>query len=146
MSIDGLLVSVAGVPDREIYGRVAAVQGLLVEVAGPVQEMSVGARLVVTGFGGASVGMEVVGFRGERALCLPFGSLEGVRLGAKAALLSASATVRPSSRLLGRVVNAFGAPIDGKGPIAPGPLERPLRAQPPPASERARVGQPVDLG
>ena len=31
----------------EIYGRVAAVQGLLVEIAGPIHEMSVGSRLLI---------------------------------------------------------------------------------------------------
>jgi flagellum-specific ATP synthase len=44
------------------------------------------------------------------------------------------------------VINAFGEPIDGKGPITPGPVERSLRASPPAASERMRVGGPVDLG
>jgi flagellum-specific ATP synthase len=146
MSVDGLIVSLDAIADREIYGRVAGVQGLLVEVAGPVQEMSVGARLKVSGFGGSTVQVEVVGFRGERALCLPFGSLEGVRMGARASLAAAAATVRPSAGMLGRVINAFGEPIDGKGPITPGPVERSLRASPPAASERMRVGGPVDLG
>ncbi|WP_075215489.1 flagellar protein export ATPase FliI [Mongoliimonas terrestris] len=144
--MDALVAALQGIPERQVYGRVAAVQGLLVEVAGPVQEMSVGARLGVTGFAGRTVGVEVVGFRGERALCLPFGSMEGVRLGAKATILSNAATMRPSAGWLGRVVNALGEPIDGKGPLEQGPLERPLRASPPAASERTRVGGPIDLG
>ena len=146
MSFDGLAAEIGRIRPLEVYGRVASVQGLLVEVAGPVHEMSVGCRLTVSGFGGAHVAMEVVGFRGDCALCLPFGSMEGVRLGAKASILSASATVRPSDAWLGRVVNAFGEPIDGKGPIRLGDEERPLRASPPQASERTRVGSPVDLG
>jgi flagellum-specific ATP synthase len=146
MSIDGLITEIEGIRDREIYGRVSAVQGLLVEVAGPVHDMSVGSRLSVTGFGGASVGVEVVGFRGERALCMPFASLEGVRLGAKASIVASSAAIRPSDAWLGRVINAFGEPIDGKGPIRAGREEKPLRAAPPAAAERARVGPPIDLG
>ena len=94
MSFDGLAAEIGRIRPLEVYGRVASVQGLLVEVAGPVHEMSVGCRLTVSGFGGAHVAMEVVGFRGDCALCLPFGSMEGVRLGAKASILSASATVR----------------------------------------------------
>lgn len=146
MTTDALIAALGGIRDLEVYGRVSAVQGLLVEVAGPVQEMSVGARLQVSGFGGSSVGMEVVGFKGDRALCMPFGSLEGVRLGAKAAIVADAMRVRPSDGWLGRVVNAFGDPIDGKGPIAHGALERTLRANPPAASERTRVGGPIDLG
>ncbi len=146
MSMEGLIAEIGAIRDLEVYGRVSSVQGLMVEVAGPVQEMSVGARLAVTGFSGATVGMEVVGFRGDKALCLPFGSMEGVRLGAKAAIVANAATVRPSDGWLGRVVNAFGEPIDGKGPIRAGATERPLRAMPPAASERTRVGAPIDLG
>jgi flagellum-specific ATP synthase len=146
MSIEATLASISALRDREIYGRVAAVQGLLVEVAGPVQEMSVGSRLCVSGFGGSSVEIEVVGFRGERALCMPFGALDGVRLGARATLAATAGTVRPSAAWLGRVVNAFGDPLDGKGPVPPGGTERPLRSAPPAASERARVGPPIDLG
>ncbi len=146
MSVEGLVAGIGGLPERQVYGRVAAVQGILVEVAGPVAEMSVGSRLTVSGFGGTTVAVEVVGFRGDRALCLPFGPLEGVRLGARAELAAASATLRPSDALLGRVIDAFGNPIDGRGPLRPGAVERPLRAPPPPASDRARVGGPIDLG
>lgn len=144
--MDGLISAIEGIRDREIFGRVAGVQGLLVEVAGPVQEMSVGSRLEVTGFGGRSVGVEVVGFRGERALCMPFGALDGVRLGAKATIIGEGATVRPTKAWLGRVLNAFGEPIDGKGPLPRGPVEQPIKASPPAASERARVGGTIDLG
>ena len=72
MTLDRLAAEIAALRPLEIYGRVAIVQGMLVEVAGPVQEMSVGARLSVSGFGGAQVPVEVVGFENERALCLPY--------------------------------------------------------------------------
>jgi flagellum-specific ATP synthase len=146
MSFDDLTSEIGRLRSLEVYGRVSSVQGLLVEVAGPVHEMGVGSRLTVSGFGGSQVAMEVVGFRGDCALCLPFASMEGVRLGAKATIVSASATVRPSASWLGRVVNAFGEPIDGKGPLHLGDEERLLRSSPPPASERTRVGEPIDLG
>src|SRR5690606_9241005 len=88
----------------------------------------------------------VVGFGGERALCMPFAGLEGVRMGCRAVLAARDALVHPSAGWLGRVVNALGQPIDGKGPLPSGGDPRRLRAAPPPASERARVGPPVDLG
>ncbi|MBS1182371.1 MAG: fliI [Proteobacteria bacterium] len=146
MTLDRLTAEIAALRPLEIYGRVASVQGMLVEVAGPVQEMSVGARLSVSGFGGAKVAIEVIGFRDGKALCLPFSSMEGVRLGAKAVISASSGAVRPSEGWLGRVVNAFGEPLDGKGPLPAGSREMPLRASPPLAAERARVGEPIDLG
>jgi flagellum-specific ATP synthase len=44
------------------------------------------------------------------------------------------------------VVNAMGEPIDGKGPLPPGPEPYPFRSSPPAAHTRKRVGAPLDLG
>ena len=54
--------------------------------------------------------------------------------------------MRPSPAWLGRVVNAMGEPIDGKGPLPAGPSPYPFRNPPPPAHARRRVGAPLDLG
>ncbi|GHB39500.1 flagellum-specific ATP synthase [Pseudovibrio japonicus] len=77
---------------------------------------------------------------------MPFGELGGVRHGSKAKLISRESIVHPSTAWLGRVVNALGEPIDGKGPLPFGSIPRKLRDSPPPAAERARVGGPIDLG
>ncbi len=131
----------------EIYGRVTAVQGLLVEVAGPIHEMSVGSRLLIDGGeDNSKVPAEVVGFREGHALCMPFSGLEGVRMGCKAVIKSRESVVHPGNQWLGRVVNALGEPIDGKGELSNGGVPRKLRSSPPPASERKRVGPPLDLG
>jgi len=130
----------------EYYGRVVSVQGLLVEIAGPLQVMSIGTLLTIESRNGRPVRCEVVGFRGDRALCLPFDELEGVHMGCKAVVGDAETTVQPCQAWLGRVVNAMGEPVDGKGPIAKGPSSYPLRNSPPPAHKRNRVGGPLDLG
>jgi flagellum-specific ATP synthase len=130
----------------EVYGRVAGVRGLMVEVAGPVHAMPVGARVVIETGLPKGVPCEVVGFAGDNALLMPFAPLEGVRRGCRALVSSAPASVRPSMGWLGRVVNAMGEPIDGKGPLPVGPSPYPFRGLPPPAHERKRVGSPLDLG
>lgn len=129
-----------------IYGRVAAVKGLMIEVAGPVHAMPVGARLTIeTGVNGG-VPCEVVGFAGENAVVMPFAAIEGVRRGCRAIVSQSGALVRPSNDWLGRVLNAHGQPVDGKGPIKPGHSPYPFRAPPPPAHARKRVGKALDLG
>ncbi len=77
---------------------------------------------------------------------MPFAALEGVRRGCRAVVSSMAAAVRPSRAWLGRVVNAMGEPIDGKGPLPAGPSPYPFRNPPPPAHARRRVGAPLDLG
>src|SRR6202049_3027583 len=129
-----------------IYGRVVGVRGLMVEIAGPIHAMSVGARIVIDTGGNRLIPSEVIGFSGSNAVVMPFAGLEGVRRGCRAVIANAASQVRPSSLWLGRVINAMGEPIDGKGPLAQGPSPMPYRNSPPPAHSRKRVGDPLDLG
>src|ERR1700729_4279172 len=129
----------------EIYGRVVGVRGLMVEVAGPLHAMSVGARVIIE-TQAKPIPCEVVGFTGTNALLMPFALLEGVRRGCRALVTSVAGAVRPSANWLGRVVNAFGEPIDGKGPLLLGPSPYAFRNPPPLAHARRRVGSPLDLG
>ena len=144
--IGTLLSQVETITGVETYGRVAGVRGLMVEIAGPTQAMTVGGRVIIEIGRGRSVVGEVVGFEGDNALALAFGPLDGVRRGCKAIVGPLVAGVRPTSAWLGRVVNAMGEPIDGKGPLPSGPRLYPFRASPPPAHARQRVGEPLDLG
>ena len=129
-----------------IYGRVVGVRGLMVEIAGPIHAMSVGARIVIETGGNRFIPAEVIGFSGSNAVVMPFGGLEGVRRGCRAVIATAASQVRPSPAWLGRVINALGEPIDGKGPLVQGPSPMPYRNSPPPAHSRQRVGLPLDLG
>jgi flagellum-specific ATP synthase len=129
----------------EIYGRVVGVRGLMVEVAGPLHAMSVGARVVIE-TPAKSIPSEVIGFSGPYALLMPFAPLEGVRRGCRALVTSVAGAVRPSVGWLGRVVNALGEPIDGKGALLYGASPYPFRSAPPLAHARRRVGVPLDLG
>ena len=129
-----------------IYGRVVGVRGLMVEIAGPIHAMSVGARIVIDTGGNRFIPAEVIGFSGSNAVVMPFGGLDGVRRGCRAVIATAASQVRPSPAWLGRVINAMGEPIDGKGPLAQGPSPMPYRNSPPPAHSRKRVGAPLDLG
>jgi flagellum-specific ATP synthase len=141
-----LAEQIAELDGAVIYGRVAGVKGLMVEVAGPVHAMPVGARLTIETGIGAGVPCEVIGFSGENALVMPFAAIEGVRRGCKAVVSAAAGVVRPSRAWLGRVINALGQPVDGKGPIPGGASPYPFRAAPPAAHTRRRVGGPLDLG
>ena len=54
----------------EVYGRVVGVRGLMVEVAGPIHAMPVGARVVIET--DVAIPCEVVGFSDSNALLMPF--------------------------------------------------------------------------
>jgi len=128
------------------YGRVTGVNGLLVEVAGTMDPLGIGTRLTIDSSDKRDVAAEVVGFKNGRALAMPFSSLEGVRMGCKAFVQPESGEVRPSRAWLGRVVNAFGEPVDGKGLLERGTKPYRLKNGPPSAHARTRVGGKIDLG
>ncbi|HEX9448582.1 MAG TPA: flagellar protein export ATPase FliI [Dongiaceae bacterium] len=144
--LEPVLREINRIPEHRIYGRVSAVLGMLVEIAGIESSLTIGARCALIDRAGRQVGCEVVGFRNGRALAMAYGSLEGVGLGSKAIIVDTDPVVRPTNAWLGRVINAFGEPIDGKGPLSSGATPCRIRANPPPAHARARVGGKVDLG
>jgi flagellum-specific ATP synthase len=88
----------------------------------------------------------VVGFRDGRALVMPLGSLDGITLGARADFEDRPASIYPSKAWLGRVLDGFGQPIDGKGALPQGTAAYALKAPPPPATRRGRMGGKLDLG
>jgi flagellum-specific ATP synthase len=141
-----LLAAVERIDPLTIHGRVAAVNGLLIEARGGLTRLSVGARAEIIRRDGAPLAAEVVGFRETHALLMPFGPVEGVAPGAEIRIDAANASVRPTLAWRGRVIDAFGEPIDGLGPLPQGPTPYPLRASPPAAHARARVGERLDVG
>jgi flagellum-specific ATP synthase len=141
-----LNVAVDNVPEFEIFGRVVSVRGLLIEIAGPVSAMSLGGAIDIETAPGTAIPCEIVGFENGKTLAMPFAGLDGVRRGCRALVQSGRPGVRPNAGWLGRVINAAGEPIDGKGPLPGGNALYPFRADPPAAHKRQRVGEPLDLG
>lgn len=134
------------IPDYEIYGRVTKVLGLLVEMAGFGQGLSIGAHVHLKPRRDLVIPCEVVGFRDNHALLMPFGSLEGVTLGCPAMIQRSQPMITPDERWLGRVINGMGQPIDGLGPLPQGGHPIPLRNKPPAPHSRQRMGSQLDLG
>lgn len=136
----------AAVPTLRRFGRVARIEGLLVEVTGAAGAISLGGQAYLKSASGGEIPCEVVGFRDGRALVMPLGSVDGVTLGARADFDNRPAEIHPSQAWMGRVLNAFAQPVDGKGPLIRGPIAYPIKAPPPSAHGRARVGAKLDLG
>jgi flagellum-specific ATP synthase len=145
-SIQALEAALAEFSNVEVFGRVVAVRGLLIEIAGPLSQMKLGGAIAIETPAAEPVVCEIVGFEQTHALAMPFAGLEGVRRGCRAVILPKRPGVRPSPAWLGRVVDCFGRPIDGKGPILAGARHYPFRGEPPAAHKRNRVGEPMDMG
>jgi len=144
--MQALLKEIDGIPTLRRFGRVARIEGLLVEVTGAAGAISLGGQVKLSSGSGKQISCEVVGFRDGRALVMPLGNLEGMSLSARADFEDKPAVIYPSTAWLGRVLNAFGEPEDGKGPLPQGTTAYSLKAQAPTAHARNRVGGKLDLG
>ena len=96
----------------ENYGRLLSYNGLVIEAQGP--DLKVGELCEIrVGDSGQPVAAEAVGFRDGRLLLMPFGHLRGVAAGAPIRALGRSLRIPVSRAVVGRVIDAFGEPLDG---------------------------------
>ncbi|MEM6490305.1 MAG: flagellar protein export ATPase FliI [Pseudomonadota bacterium] len=146
VAVDHLIRELESLSPVRVFGEVTGVQGLVVELGGVDRAVAVGSRVTVAARDGRNVPCEVVGFRHGHALMMPYGALDGVGPGCPAEVTEQEGFVRPDDSWLGRVVNALGQPIDGRGPLRTGALAYKIRNEPPPAHGRRRVGAKLDLG
>ena len=89
---------------------------------------------------------EVCRVEEDCVVALPFGQVAGIHRGARVVEKRGGLTVSPCEAWRGRVLDGFGRPIDGKGALPHGRSAVSLRASPPPAAMRGRLGKRVDFG
>lgn len=139
LNLPGLSAALAEAPVRRRSGRVLRVVGTLLEADLP------GARIgEVCNVEGSGVA-ETVGFREQRALLMPFHTVDGVRFGARVDTVGDMPFVPVGDALRGRVLDGFGEPMDGKGPLGT-LLKRPLHAASPDPMRRGLIRQPLETG
>jgi len=92
-------------------GRVLQVTGNLIESEGPF--CSVGEACEVYGMDGRSYPGEIVGFRGSTMLSMTLERPQGIRFGDRVVACGSHPSIRVGSEMLGRVIDATGAPLDG---------------------------------
>ena len=125
-------------------GRVDLLSGVLVEATGVPAAMGELCRIERTR--GGAIDAEVVGFRGPSTLLMPHGDLEGIGPRQVVTALGRPFAVPVGDELLGRVLDGFGAPIDG-GPKLPRSLEhRSVRGNAPDPLARRPITTPLQTG
>ncbi|MEM1333809.1 MAG: FliI/YscN family ATPase [Actinomycetota bacterium] len=125
-----------------VSGRVRRVVGLGFDVGG--LDLPVGSYVDVD-VDGERLGAEVVACASGSITCLPFGTVRGLRVGSLVSPSPLGPTVPVGPALLGRVVDAFGVPLDD-GPPLTGVDHVGIGGEPPHPLRRARVTQRLSLG
>jgi len=133
-----------GINPLRVYGKVSRVVGIVIEGHGPGS--SVGSLCDIYPQGKKNpVTAEVVGFQRSRIFLMPIGPLSGIAPGSRIVALKARPTVPVSSKMLGRILDGMGNPIDDKGPIEE-EAEYPLYVDPINPMKRAIITEPLDVG
>lgn len=128
----------------KMVGTINRAVGLVIESQGP--PIRVGDLCDIVGdTDGGSTAVEVVGFREKTVLSMPLGQLQGVKLGNKIIARHTPAVVRVGPKMLGRVLDGLGNPIDDLGELE-FEDEYPLNREPENPLLRENIDQPLGTG
>lgn len=142
MDVDALKQHLASTPTLRPVGRVVSVVGLTVRLALPGARLGDIARVQRPG---RPVLIEVVGFDGDGAIGVPLGDLSGVGPDDPVESTGGGLTVGVGEKLLGRVLDGFGMPLDGE-PLPEGLRQVSVDMSPPNALDRPMIDQPLPTG
>lgn len=142
VDLDALRQQLAQTASLKSHGRVRGVTGLSVRIALSGARVS---DLVSIQRRGEPLLAQIVGFQDGDAVAMPLGDLAGVGPDDPVESAGEGLMVPTGEALLGRVLDGFGRPMDGK------PLQEPLRlrpveARPPSALDRLPVNEAMQTG
>lgn len=126
-------------------GQVSQIIGTIVEAILPNSPL--GTIVEIESQSGRSILAEVVGFKSDRILLLPYTHLSGIAPGSKIFPLKAFTHVPVGRHLLGHVLDAFMNPmgsdrLEHDGPV----LEYDIDKSSPNPLDRQRISKPISLG
>ncbi len=137
---DALVSEISTVTQSTRLGRVVEVARGTVIVRGLEGVATLGDRVQI----GQHLGGEVVALRPESITILTDSLAEGLAIG-EVVRLRGQSGLAPDNSWIGRVIDPFGTPLDGR-PLYRGPTQRPLLAPAPPAAQRRRFGERLETG
>jgi flagellum-specific ATP synthase len=124
-------------------GRVCGIAGHSIESIGP--DVTIGEVCEVGLDNGTTLTAEAVGMKPGRVILMPYGELRGIGVGNEIVATGRQAGIGVGHALLGRVIDAFGAPLDSM----PAPLvtaTRRLSADPINPLTRPRISELLETG
>ena len=124
-------------------GKVAKVVGLTIESIGPHAKLNDLCH-IITKDTNHTINAEVVGFKDDRVLLMPYDQTEGVGLGSRVDNTGAPLKVTVGDELLGKVLDGLGNPLDGSEFI--GEDKYSVEAEPPDPLTRKMIDVVLPLG
>ncbi len=117
--------------------------GLTLEAVGC--QVAVGGRCLISSISSEPIEAEVVGFSGDKTYLMPSGEVQGIVPNAKVVPSAQAYEALVGKKMLGRVVDGAGRPLDDKGPLLTD-TSVPLTARPMNPLRRPPIREPLDVG
>ncbi|MGF1547915.1 MAG: flagellar protein export ATPase FliI [Thiotrichales bacterium] len=130
-------------PKPVVEGRLTRMAGLTLEAIGC--QAAVGERCLIISPNSSPIESEVVGFSQDRTFLMPTGDIQGILPGSRVIPTGRVLEVPVGERLLGRVVDATGKPLDERGPLRASQFQ-PLVPPPFNPLHRTPITEPLDVG
>lgn len=102
-----------------LTGKIENIVGMSIEASGGHAAVGDICR-IYNGETGTQVLAEVVGFKNDKILLMPYSEMNGISAGNFVRNTGRQLTLRVGEFLRGRIINAVGEPIDDKGPLSGG--------------------------
>ena len=125
-------------------GKVTKVVGLTIESIGPEAKLN-DLFIIKSNFGAGTVKAEVVGFRDDRVLLMPYDNVEGVGLGGWGENTGAPLQVSVSEELLGKTLDGVGDPMNALQ-LSEDSRKYSVEASPPDPLSRKLIDEVLPLG
>ncbi len=125
-------------------GKILNAVGLAIESAGPLAKKGDICLIYPEGEGSDPIRSEVVGFKDGKTLLMPYGNVEGIRIGSLVENTGKPLEVMVSDDLLGQILNGIGEPLDGSPIVGGEPYS--VEAMPPDPMKRKIISEVLPLG
>jgi len=100
-------------------GKIENIVGMSIEASGSKAAVGDICR-IYSGESGSQVSAEVVGFKNDHLLLMPYADMKGISAGNFVRNTGRQLELKVGPFLKGRIINALGQPIDNKGPLESG--------------------------
>ncbi|MDD6402024.1 MAG: flagellar protein export ATPase FliI [Lachnospiraceae bacterium] len=125
------------------YGKVSKIVGLTIESVGPPCRLNDLCE-IISRDGNTKVFAEVVGFKDNKVLLMPYDAVDGIGLGATVRNTGEILKVKVGEDLLGHVLDGIGRPMDGKS--IKYSAKYPIDGAPPDPLSRKLITEVMPLG
>lgn len=147
MKVTQLIEHIPNISTFKKFGKVSRVVGLMIESQGPESSIGDVCKIhVQTSKNGHQIILaEVVGFKDEIVVLMPYTSLREISIGCLVEGTGAPLEIKVGPELIGKVLDSMGQPFDGSS-LPRGLVSMPTEQDPPNPLTRPPIDETIEVG